>query len=97
MTSGPRAISFRGVPRKAIGLTPGPAHVDVDIAANGQARFLQSLQKRSDAPLPFRIVRGQVHEHADSPHLLRLLRPRRERPCGSAAAKQDEKIAPSYA
>src|SRR5262245_32310370 len=77
---------------KAIGLTRGPSHVDVDIAADGPARLLQSLQKRSDAPLPFRIIRGQVHQHADAPHSLVLLRVRRERP-GSRSAEKRDKVA----
>jgi hypothetical protein len=54
------------------------------------------LQKRSDAPLPFRIVRGQVHEHADTPHLLRLLCVRRERPGSHRTAEQRDELAASY-
>jgi len=42
--------------------------------------LLQALQKCGDAPLPFRIVRGQVHQHADAAHALALLRARREGP-----------------
>jgi hypothetical protein len=29
---------------------------------------------KAAASLPFRIVRSQIHEHADAPHLLALLR-----------------------
>jgi hypothetical protein len=36
--------------------------------------------------LSFGIVRGQVHEHANAPHRLPLLRARRERPRGRRAA-----------
>jgi len=46
------------------------------------------LKKRGDAALALRIVRGQVHEHADAPHPLALLRMRRERPrCRRAAER----------
>ena len=66
-----------------IGCTP--AKVDPNIAANGPARFLEALQERREAHLSFRIVRGEVHQHADPPHALGLLRARRERPGGRAA------------
>jgi hypothetical protein len=57
----------------------------------------QRLSERQKAGLSRRIVRGCVHEHADAPHSLALLRARRERPRGGrAAAKQDDEIAPSY-
>jgi hypothetical protein len=38
------------------------------------------LQERSDASLSFHIGCIRAHEHADAPHPLVLLRPRRERP-----------------
>jgi hypothetical protein len=37
-----------------------------------------------------------MYQDADAPRPLRLLRARRERPCGSRAAEQKE-FAPSYA
>jgi hypothetical protein len=37
-----------------------------------------------------RIVRGQVHQHADAPHALALLRARRERPRPNGSHKPDE-------
>jgi hypothetical protein len=40
------------------------------------------------------IVGGQVHEHADAPHPLRLLCLRRQRPRRRTAEQRDE-IAPS--
>jgi hypothetical protein len=44
------------------------------------------LQERAAASPYFRIAFGQVHEHADLPHPLGLLRARRERPrCRRAA------------
>jgi hypothetical protein len=35
-----------------------------------------------------------VHEHADAPHSLGLLRPRRERPSRRAAEQRDELASP---
>jgi hypothetical protein len=35
------------------------------------------LKKRGDAALALRIVRGQVHQYADAPHSLALLRSHR--------------------
>jgi hypothetical protein len=46
-----------------------------------------------EARLPFRIIGGEVHQHADAPYPLRLLRPRRERPQRRRAAKQRDELA----
>ena len=62
-----------------------PAGVDPDIAALYPTELLKSLAQRRDAGLPYRIVRGEWHEHADPPHLLRL-RARREWPCNRRRA-----------
>jgi hypothetical protein len=96
MTSGASATSSIAS-RKAIGLTRGPSHVDVDIAADCPARLLQTLQKRGDAALALRIIRGQVHEHADAPHPPRLLlRARRQRPRDRRAAEKRDEVAPLH-
>ena len=42
----------------------------------------QVLYERREACLSFRIIGGDVHEHTDAPHPIRLLRARRERPRG---------------
>jgi hypothetical protein len=62
-------------------------------AAVGPAQLLQPLQERRDAGLSFRIVRGQVHKHADPTRPLALLRPRRERPRDRRAAEQRDELA----
>jgi hypothetical protein len=46
------------------------------------------MQERRDAGLTFRIVGRQGQQHADPPHPVALLRPRRERPCRRRAAEQ---------
>ena len=53
--------------------------------------MLQSLHECRKPGLSFRVVRGHVHEHADAPHALALLRPRRERPSRRAADERDER------
>jgi hypothetical protein len=56
--------------------------------------LLQPLRERGDAGRRFEIVGGQVHEHADAPHPLALLRTRCDRPSRSCAAEQGDKLAP---
>jgi hypothetical protein len=46
------------------------------------------LQEYRDAGLLFRIIRSCVHEYADAPHALGLLRARRERPRHRRAAER---------
>jgi hypothetical protein len=58
--------------------------------------LLQRVQKRRAAGLPFRIVRGQVHEHPDAPHALGLLRARDERPPDRRAAEKGDKFPPPH-
>jgi hypothetical protein len=45
--------------------------------------------------LSFRVVRREIHEHANAAHFLALLRARRERPRGCAAKQRDERAPPT--
>ena len=63
------------------------------IAADAPAEIRQSLCERCDTRRRFRIIRGEVHEHADAPHPLRLLRARRERPRDYRAADHRDELA----
>src|SRR5262249_15490212 len=54
------------------------------------ARLMQDLLERGEAGLTIWIVRGRVHEHADSPLTSSLLRARSERPRRRAAEQRDE-------
>src|SRR6516165_8266411 len=81
---------FRRVSANALGIACGPAIVDLHVAAVGPAQFLQPLHERRQACLSFRIVCGEGHEHADTPHPLALLRAHRERPRRRAAEQRDE-------
>jgi hypothetical protein len=42
------------------------------------------------------MVRGGAHEHADAPHPLGLLRPRRERPRGRRTADERYELSPPH-
>ncbi len=88
---------FRRVSANALGIARGPASVDLHVAAVDPAQLLQPLQECGEAGLPFHIVRGERHEHADAPHAVRWLRARRERPCRSrCAAEQRYERAPFH-
>jgi hypothetical protein len=71
---------LRRVSANAVGIARGPTNIEAHVAAVGPAQLLQGLQEPRDAGLPFRIVRGMVHQHADPLYLLGLLRARREWP-----------------
>ena len=97
MTSGASATNSAAYLRMRSGsqVVP-PAILDPHVAAIGPAQLLQPLQERRVASLPFRIVRGQIHEYTDAPHSLGLLRPRRERPRCRRAAEQRDELAPPH-
>jgi len=70
-----------------------PAGVDVHIAADGPARFLQCLQERRETGLCFWLVGRRVHQHADPPRAPGLLRSggsRRKRQSCRTSNKSDE-------
>src|SRR6516164_6801085 len=73
-----------------------PAGVHPDIAALCPAELLKSLPQSRDAGLPYRIVRGEWHDHADAPHPFALLRARRERPGDRCAAEKRDELAPRH-
>src|SRR5262245_5602546 len=76
------------------GIGCGPAGVDPHIAADDPSQQRQRLLERSEARLPDRIVRSRGREHANAPHLVALLRARRERPrCGRATEQRNERAA----
>ena len=87
MTIRGKSDQLRCVFAGGVGIPVGPARVDVHVAAVGPAQLRQTLQERSDAGLCLWIVRGPVHEHANAPHLVGLLRTRGDRPCSRLAAK----------
>src|SRR5262249_8661334 len=81
---------LRRVLPKEFNIACAPTSVDPNIAAICPSQLLQSTHKRRQADRRFRVVLGPVHEHADAPHALALLRPHRERPRRRAAEQRDE-------
>jgi len=65
-----------------------PAIFNLDVAALGPAQLGEPLPERGNTGLSFRIAFRKVHQHADPPHPLRLLRARRKRPRDRRAAEQ---------
>src|SRR6516165_7911245 len=82
---------FRRVLALVFDIVLAPARVDPRVATLAPAQLLQDLLERRDTYLTLWIVSRHVHEHANAPPALRLLRARRERPrCRRAAKKRDE-------
>jgi hypothetical protein len=77
---------FRRVFAHVVSIAAAPAVIDTDVLADGPTRLLETLRKRHEAGLSFRVVRRKGRQHADAPHLA-LLRARRERPTGDSAAE----------
>ena len=86
---------LRSVSAKAIEIAGAPAVFDPHVAAEGPAQLGQPLRERRDAFQSSLIALDRAHQHADPAHALALLRPRRERPRGSAAEERDE-LAPFH-
>src|SRR5262245_51787774 len=82
-----------GVSAHAVGIASTPAGVDPHVAAVGPAQLLQPLHECRETGLTIHIVRGLANEHSDPPHLLGLLRARREWPRGCRAAEQCDELA----
>jgi hypothetical protein len=70
--------------------------LDPQVAVLGPTQLPQTLHERRDAGLSFRIVRGQVQEHADASQPLRLLCVRRERPSRRRNAEERDELAPLH-
>jgi hypothetical protein len=67
-----------------------PTIIDPDVASTDPPEFLKGLAERRDTQLPLPIAFSHLHQHADPPHSLRLLRPCRKRPRRRAAEERDE-------
>jgi hypothetical protein len=66
----------------------GQAIVDLQVFANRPAQLIESQLDYRAARSYLCIARRQWHKHADTPHPLRLLRMRRERPRHRRAAER---------
>jgi len=80
-----------------IDVTAAPPKVDPQVAAIGPAQARKRLRKRRDHSLRHGIVFVVLHEHADTPDAVALLRARRERPRYRRAAEAGDEFAPSKA
>src|SRR5262249_5578214 len=58
-----------------------------------QSRLTKSLDECREIRLPCRIGRRAIHQHADAPHPLRMLRTSSERPRSRRAAEQHDELA----
>src|SRR5262249_2275839 len=87
---------FRRVFANTLGIPCTPACVDPQVCTDGPPQLLQALRERHEAGLSFRIVCGEGQEHADATHPIKLLRARREWPCGCCAADKRDELAPSH-
>ena len=63
------------------------AVLDPNVATHDPSLLLQTLMKRGEAGLPFRVVGVLRAEHADAPSALALLRMRCKRPRDGCAAE----------
>ena len=74
---------FDGIFVQARKIARAPARIDTHIVADLPTCPLQPLQECREPGLHLWLVRTYVHEHADSPHPLRLLAACGERPSRS--------------
>jgi hypothetical protein len=77
-----------------IDVIAGPTKVDPHVAAIGPTQVCKRLRERRDLSLPHGIVFVVLHEHADAPHSIALLRARRKRPSRRATEERDELAPP---
>jgi hypothetical protein len=77
---GSKRDQLRGVSSIALGIGGAPTGLDPHIAAVRATKLLKPLHERGHAALRFRVLGGEIHQHTDAPHPLRLLRARRQRP-----------------
>ena len=80
---------------EAVAITISPAIIDLQVSALYPPKFLQRLFQRLRADSSFWVTLGVLHENADAPHSLRLLRACGKWPRRRTAKKRDE-LAPSH-
>src|SRR5262249_11507092 len=71
-------------------------NIDTHVAPVAPAQFLQPLHESNEASLSVWIIRTRVHQHADAPHALGLLRQRPERPRRHRATEKRDELAPPH-
>jgi hypothetical protein len=71
----------------------GPAVIYPQVAALAPSLLAERLREGSEPGLSIGIVRGDIREHADTPHALASLRAGDIRPTGCRAAEQSDEPA----
>ena len=84
---------FRGPDADAFGVFACEPVIKPNVTAIGPAKVLEALLEGREAGLHFRIIFAKGNQHADPPHPLGLLRPRRERPGRRRAAEKRDEFA----
>ena len=79
-----------------VNIAGGPTNVHPYVSAVGPTQFRKPLREPGQLGLCLKIVFAVRHQHADPPHSLALLRPRRERPRRCRAAEQRDELAPLH-
>jgi hypothetical protein len=77
-----------------IDVIAGPPKVHQHVTAIGPTQDRKRLSERRNENLPLRIVFVELHEHANAPHAVGLLRVRRERPRRHRAPEPHDELPP---
>jgi hypothetical protein len=76
-----------------VNIAGGPTNVHPYVSAVGPTQFRKPLREPGQLGLCLRIVFAVRHQHADPPHPLGPLRPRRERPRDRGTAEPLDELA----
>src|SRR5262249_29089348 len=87
------ACEFRRLLPQTARVAGGPAVLDPDVATIPPTKVRERLRKRGNQGLLIGITLISSHQHADAPHLIRLLRACRKWPSSGRAAEQRDELA----
>ena len=87
---------FSSQGRHTRGVAAAPTIVNQEIFALGPAEFSKPCSERCYVGLCYWVAFSLRQQHADAPHLLGLLRARRERPRRRRAAEQRDELAAPF-
>src|SRR5262249_44899511 len=90
------ACEFRRLLPQTARVAGGPAVLDPDVATIPPTKVRERLRKRGNQGLLIGITLISSHQHADAPHLIRLLRACRKWPSSGRAAEQRDELAPPH-
>ena len=92
----PQCDEFLREPLPRLRIERCPASVDPNVAVLRPPEFLESVPECRHVGMCSRIVLGKVHQHADAPHALSLLRPRHHRPRRCRTTEKGDELAPLH-